>query len=79
VGQAAKFWGKNIHKKEGILPSERRWIGFRTTNFTTIKAELTFTKFPYLNLLGWNPYLYGQAWAIFDGTQKKGFNTKVLG
>ena len=53
-----------------------QWPGSRSKNYVSTAFELQFKKFPYLDLLSWYPYVYGQGWAIFNKNEANNYDTR---
>ena len=64
--EGAKMWGNNIHREDMLKRHISQWPGSRSTNYISTGFRLQFKQFPYLSLISWSPYLYGQSWAIFS-------------
>ena len=71
------MWGINILREDMLKRHLSQWPGNRSTNYVSTGFNLQLKKFPYLSLVSWTPYIYGQGWAIFSPNENKGYDTKV--
>lgn len=63
---SANVWGKNILPNDLFFRNQRRWTGSRTTNCMSPRIEYHLLNFPYLSMLNFSPYFYGQSWGVFS-------------
>jgi hypothetical protein len=79
IGSVGNIWGTNVMQYDWFFTHMKKWEGSRSQRYAKTRAELFFVQYPYLSLMSWIPFLYGEVWTSFARTQNNSFDAKIKG